>query len=221
MLNIEMIPIALGIAISPIPVIAVIVMLFSARAKSNSIAFTSAWFLTIALVGAGIMLIASGQEIITSDEGDGGLQWVKIILGILLLLMAAKNFQSRPIKGEKPEMPTWLVKVEAFTPVKSGGLAVLLSAINPKNLALIIAGALIFAQSEQIDNTTWINLGIFVIIASFTVVAPVLYYFIAGNKAEKTLTTWKEWLSQNNAMVMFWLLLIVGAILLAEGFNLM
>lgn len=221
MINIEMLPIALGIAISPIPVIAVIVMLFSARAKSNSIAFAATWFLAIALVGAGFIMLASGQEMIVSDEGEGGLEWVKIVLGILLLLMAANNFKSRPKKGEKPEMPTWLVKIEEFTPVKSGGLAILLSVINPKNLPLIIAGALFIAGSGQIDNTTWINLGVFAIIASFTVIAPVVYYFIAGKKAEKTLTTWKEWLSQNNAMVMFWLLLIVGVILLVEGFNVM
>lgn len=221
MINIEILPLALGIAISPIPIIAVIIMLFSARAKSNSIAFAATWSLTIALVGAGIIMFASGQEMITGNEGDGGLEWIKIVLGILLLLMAANSFKSRPKKGEKSEMPTWLAKIEEFTPVKSGGLAVLLSVINPKNLPLIIAGALAIAESGQINSTTWINLGVFVIMASFTVIAPVMYYFIAGKKAEKTLTTWKEWLSQNNAMVMFWLLLIVGAILLAEGFNVM
>ncbi len=220
MISIDMLPMALGVAVSPIPIIAVIIMLFSARAKSNSIAFATAWFLTIALVGAGIIIVSAGQEMVSSDE-SGGTQWIKVILGVLLLLMAVKNFRSRPKKGEDSEMPQWLVKIDALTPVKAGGLAVLLAGVNPKNLALIIVGALIIAESGQIDSTTWINLGVFVFVASFTVVVPVVYYLIAGKKAEKILTTWKEWLSRNNAMVMFWLLLIIGVVLITKGFNIM
>ncbi len=218
MINVDMLPMALGIAISPIPVIAVIIMLFSARAKSNSIAFAIAWFLTITLVSVGIIFFSSGQQVVA--ENDSGTQWVKIVLGALLLLLSVKNFRSRPKEGQEPEMPKWLLKIDAFTPLKAGGLAVVLSGLNPKNIALIIAGAMIISSSGQIDSTTWINVSIFVAIASSTVVIPVVYYLIAGKKAEKTLTIWKEWLSQNNAMVMFWLLLVVGLLLLAQGFNL-
>lgn len=217
MINLDMLPMAIGIAISPVPVIAVIIMLFSGRAKSNGIAFASAWFLTIAILSVGIVFFASTNEVVTTTES--GTQWIKLILGIVLLLMAVKNFHARPKEGQEPDMPTWLVKIDGFTPLKASGLAALLSGLNPKNLALIIAGAVTIAESGSINNTTWINVGLFVTIASFSVVVPVVYYLFAGQKAKQTLTKWKEWLSQNNAMVMFGLFLVVGILLLLQGFN--
>jgi hypothetical protein len=58
---------------------------------------------------------------------------------------------------------------------------------------------------------------VFVLIASITVGGPVLYYLLAGEKAQQTLNTWKAWLSTNNATVMFVLLLIFGVKLLGDG----
>ena len=38
-------------------------------------------------------------------------------------------------------MPKWLAGVDGLSPVKAAGLGVLLSAVNPKNLLLVIAAA--------------------------------------------------------------------------------
>ena len=63
----------------------------------------------------------------------------------------------------------------------------------------------------------WMVLAVFVILGSLTVAAPVLYYLFAGQSAEKMLTGWKAWLVDNNATVMFILLLVLGMLLLGQG----
>jgi hypothetical protein len=45
----------------------------------------------------------------------------------------------------------------------------------------------------------------------------VLYYLIAGERAAKMLDTWKAWLSENNATVMFVLLLVMGTLMVGKG----
>ncbi len=64
---------------------------------------------------------------------------------------------------------------------------------------------------------SWIALAVFVIVASISVAAPVLYYVVAGAFAEKTLSGWKTWLIANNAIVMIVLFLILGAKLICDG----
>ena len=47
-----MLPLAVGVAISPVPIIAVILMLISARAKANGSAFVGGWVVGIGSVVA-------------------------------------------------------------------------------------------------------------------------------------------------------------------------
>jgi hypothetical protein len=55
----EILPFALGIAISPVPIIAVILMLFSKRAGSTSVGFLIGWLLGI-IVATGIFTAIAG-----------------------------------------------------------------------------------------------------------------------------------------------------------------
>ena len=107
--------------------------------------------------------------------------------------------------------------IDAFTPAKAFGIAVLLSGVNPKNFALDLAGVVVIAQAGLDPAAQWIWFAIFVFIASLTVVAPVGYYLVAGDRAEATLASMKTWLFRNNAAVMGVLLLIFGVKLLADG----
>jgi threonine/homoserine/homoserine lactone efflux protein len=142
---------------------------------------------------------------------------VKLLLGLLFLFLAYRNWQGRPKEGEEVEMPKWMAGIESFTPGKALGIGLLLSGLNPKNLSLTLAAAVSIAQAGLTVAEGWILLAVFIILASLTVGVPVLYYLTAGERAEQTLTTWKAWLTTNNATVMFVLLLIFGVKLLADG----
>ena len=55
---------AVGVAISPVPIIAVILMLFSKRLTANSLSFLFGWVL--GLLGAGLIVLALG---VTASDG--------------------------------------------------------------------------------------------------------------------------------------------------------
>ena len=58
----EVLPFAIGVAISPIPIIAVILMLFSERAKVNGPVFLAGWVIGLSVVAIG----TSSPEIVTT-----------------------------------------------------------------------------------------------------------------------------------------------------------
>jgi len=210
-------PQAIGVAISPVPIIAVILMLFSQRARSNGSAFLLGWVLALAVVGSIVLVLANLGKISAGGTPSTLAYVLKLLLGLLFLLLAIRQWRGRPKAGEEPQMPRWMATIDTFTAGKAFGLAALLAGVNPKNLALTLSAALSIAQAGLSGAAPWIVLAVFVILGSLTVAAPVLYYLFAGQSAEKMLSGWKAWLVANNATVMFVLFLVLGAQLFGQG----
>ncbi len=212
----DLLPTAIGIALSPVPIAAVILMLFSSRARVNGPAFVLGWVTGLAVVGGAILLF--GGDVAGSSSGPSNASlWVKAILGALLLALGVKQWRDRSGPDEAPSVPKWMTSIDEFTAGKAFGVAVVLSGVNPKNLALNAAGMVVIMQGGLDPTKEWIALGVFVFVASLTVMAPVAYYLIAGDRADATLDSTKTWLIRNNGAVMGVLLLILGVKLFAEG----
>ncbi len=205
---------AIGVAISPIPIIAVILMLFTAKATANSLGFLLGWISGLAVAGA--VVLALGLEGSDGGEAESG-GWIKIAIGALFLLLGAKQWSGRPTGDAEPEMPGWMASIDQFTAMKSFGLAFLLSAVNPKNLGLTIAAVVKITGGGLSSGEEIASLAIFVAIASLTVATPVLLNLVLGSKAEGSLTVMKDWLVANNNTVMTVLFVVLGAKVLGDG----
>ncbi len=212
-------PLALGVAISPVPIIAVILMLFSQRAKRNSLLFLLGWVLGLVVSAAIVYVIADAANVSTSSGPSKAASIIRILLGLLLFFAAFRQWRKRPKPGKEPVMPKWMSSIDSFTAGRSLGLAALLSGVNPKNLALTFSASVAIAQSGLEAGSVILVFVIYILIASATVAAPVLVYLIMGDKAAKTLDTWKAWLTENNGTVMFVLFLVFGMVLLGKGIS--
>ena len=92
----EFLPLALGVAISPVPVIAVILMLFSERAKQNSLAFLAGWVVGIVVAMTILIGVASTQDLSSGGEPSDTSSWIKLIIGLLLVVAAVGQWRKRP-----------------------------------------------------------------------------------------------------------------------------
>jgi hypothetical protein len=212
----QVLPFAIGVAISPLPIIAVILVLFSEKARVNALAFVTGWIVGVTLVVVVAYFIADGSDASTDQDASNTTYWVKIGLGVVLLLAARRNW--RKDKAGTAAEPKWMASLDALTPVKAAGLAVLLAAVNPKNLALEIAAGAGVAQIAGLSTgDVVVALVVFVVLACATVIAPVVVYFAGGERATAVLDGWKSWLSQHNAAVMAVLFIVFGAVLIGEG----
>ena len=82
-------------------------------------------------------------------------------------------------------LPKYLQTIDTLTPLKAAGLGVVLSVVNPKNLMMIIAGALVISQADLSDGDTIIAVLVFVLIAISTVAVPVILYIVMGERASR------------------------------------
>ncbi len=208
---------AIGVAISPIPIIAVILILFSKKARSNGPAFLAGWVVALCAICAIVMLVGGAADIGTSSGPSKGASVFRIVLGALLLFAAWRQWKKRPAEGEEPHMPKWMAGIEDFTTARSFVVAVGLSGLNPKNLALTIAAAMSVSQANLSTAEALVPLAVFVAIASSTVALMVFIYLLGGEKAARLLDSWKAWLTANNTAVMSVLFLVFGVTLIGKG----
>jgi threonine/homoserine/homoserine lactone efflux protein len=110
-------------------------------------------------------------------------------------------------------------RIDGLRPVAALLLGILLSALNPKNLLLAVGAATTIGQAGLSTGDTVITWAIFVLIASLSILAPVVYRIVRGEQAQATLDAARTWLEANNAVVMAVLFVVIGAKILGNGLS--
>ena len=215
----QALPFAIGVAISPMPIIAMVLILVTPRARSNGPAFLVGSVLGVALVGGITLAIADPAGASDGGEPATWVSWVKLALGLVLVALAVKQWRGRPRAGEEAPMPGWMSALDTFTPVRSLAIGAALSGINPKNLILIAGGVAAVAQTGVSGGDEAIAWAVFTVVASLGVGAPVVLFFALGDRAAKPLDELKTWMATNNTAIMAVLCLVIGVKLLGDGIS--
>lgn len=208
-------PHAVSVALSPLPLAALILILLSTKARINSVMYLFGWVTAIILnVGIFTFILtqdpsASGKSLISSI--------VDALLGIFLLILAIKQWRMRPKSDEKPPIPKWMSAVESFSPMKSFLSAFVLVTINAKNTILDISAGVLIGQLSKNLSEALLSLLIYTIIASSSIAFLVILFFILGDKLNPSLNKLKIWFISNNATILFVMFLILGVSLLSKA----
>jgi threonine/homoserine/homoserine lactone efflux protein len=212
----DLLPTAVGVALSPIPIIAVILMLGTPKARANGPAFAVGWVVGLVAVSVIVLVVAGGADT-PNSSADDSVNVLKLVLGVAFLMMAMRQWRARPKKGEEPTMPKWMDAIDKFTPVRSFLFGALLSGVNPKNLALTLASAATIAQAGLSTGDSAIAVAVFVVIGSLTVAGPVVFFMFGGEHATKPLLSIKEFMGEHNHVIMMVVLLVLGAKLIGAS----
>jgi threonine/homoserine/homoserine lactone efflux protein len=208
---------AVGVAFSPVPIIAVVLMLGTPRARVNGPAFLLGWIVGLTIVGVIVLLASSGAD--ASEEGAPAtwVDWLKLVLGLLLVLLALKQWRGRPRGDETAELPKWMQTVDHFTPGRSVAMGVGLSAINPKNLILTVGAAAAIAQTGASTGKQAVALAVFVVVGTLGAAVPVGLYFAMGERAKHILDDLAAWMGAHSSAIMAVLCLVIGAKLIGDA----
>ena len=211
----DLLPSAFAVALSPIPIVAVVLALSPPRARTAGPAFALGWVGGLVLVSVVVvLLVGSGDD---PDRDDPGVNWLKIAIGTVFLLMAAKQWTKRPKEGEEPKTPSWMATIGTAAAPKAALLGAALSGANIKNLALTLAAAASIAEAGLDGVDTALAIAVFIAVGSVTVAGPVLFYLVDADRAAPPLAAVKQFMSDNHAVIMMIVLLLLGAKLLGDG----
>ena len=209
----EVLAFGVGVALSPLAIVALVVMLVSADGARPAWVFASAWVLSLALACALVLLLADGAD----ASADGGpATWVsvvKIVLGILLIGFGVRRWRGR----ERDAEPGWMRQLDGVTATRAAGFAVLFTVVKPKNLLLTIGAGVAVAQTGASPVGQVLAVGMFVLLGSAGLIVPLAIHVLMPTRGRALLVELRDWMVRENAAVIAVLSLVIAAKLLGDA----
>lgn len=206
---------ALGVSISPVPVAASLVILLAGRPRGTSAGFLAGWLAGIALVLA--IATRLGQATETGRAVGSVLSGLALVLGLLLLALAARTWRRHVVRGSEAGAPAWITAVVSLAPGRALGVGLLLAVVNPKNLALMLPAGIALARA-RLPGEEQVFVGFtFVLVATSTVFVPVVLHRALGPRVNPVLIAARGFLARHGTAISVGVLLVVGIVLAAQG----
>ena len=208
-------PMALAAALGPLPVVMVILFLGSAAPLRNASLAVLGWF--IPFVGGGGAYAAARAGRIGAGGDSNRAAVLRVVLGVVLLGLAVRQWLHRPPPGETAPPPDWLAEIDEFGAGRSFRAGLLLAGLDPTNLVFSIGAGTAVAQTGIAPSGGWLTVLVYALLSSSTLAVPVIYYAVAGDDAEARLGEAEHWLEANADAVTLILLLVLGVVFLSNG----
>lgn len=208
----------MAVAISPLPIIAAILLVLSPKARGNSLAFLLGWILGILVPALTFALLSSALPQRDADAPPHPVEGVaEIVLGAFVLWLAVRQWQLRPRHGQAPPVPKWMQNIDAITVAGALGLGLVLVVVNPKNIVMSAKAGTEVGLLAIPTVDTVIALVVFALIAASSVLLPVIGYLVAADRFREPLKRARTWLLQENPAIMAVLLLTMGVSFISSG----
>ncbi len=212
----ELIPLALVVAISPIPILAVIMMLLTDYERANPLAYLCGWAVTLSAVVA-IAALSGFDSISTTPSTTFAV--VLVVVAVVMMILAVHEWRLRPRRGEPHKVEAWMRVLHTITPPRAFGLGVILMIISAKRmLATTQAGAVIGDDSLPLILSI-VAAAVFVAISSATLLIPIAVAASFGQRSVPVLHRWRAWLERHGRLVAAAILALVALLLLARGLS--
>ena len=210
---------AVGIALSPIALLAAITLVLSPRGNASALGFLGGWLLGVIVP---VLVISILTGLLPESQGDGSRPvagTILLLLGALFLYLAVGEWRIRPLPGKAPVLPRWVAALNSMTVTQGLALGFGLGAASPKNLTLGVAAGLTIGAAEFRPRELIVVLLVFVLIAVSSMLLVVVGGMLGVDVWRRELVDFRDWLGRNSATVQVVLYLVLGTALVGAGIS--
>ncbi|MBL8582962.1 MAG: GAP family protein [Rhizobiaceae bacterium] len=210
-----LLPYAVPVALSPLPIIAAVMLLLSPSGIRSGLGFLAGRWIALVVLALVVALLSS--RLTDGDSSGDSAGWLRIGLGLAVLAGAGLMWSKRPRGDEPPPLPGWMRSLESMSPARAVSMGMLLTAANVKELAFVIgAGVLIGTEALSPSEAAWVA-ALFGAIACVSIAAPLVMLIAAPTRSRAVLGSVRDWLVRNNSIVIAIVLAAIGIMLIGDG----
>jgi Sap, sulfolipid-1-addressing protein len=210
-----LLPIAVAVAVSSVPITVTILILLSPNRKRAALPFLIGWVIGVAAVIILSALFASALPKPPRLGPDTQTAILLMIVGGALIVLGVINLR-RGSGRDSAGMPRWLSKVDSFGALVALAVAVVLN-FRPKGLLLGVAGGLALHAASVKPSQAVVLIAIYTVIASSTVVVPILGSLLAPQRMEPKLVAVRDWMAHNGRLLTSAMMFMIGVVILGAG----
>jgi hypothetical protein len=205
-LFVQILPIAVAIALEPICIIAALVMPGTDRPVANSFAYLGALIGVMLGYGAVVLLVFQHHAIAagsTRTDDIVQLLWLLIGLGFLAALTVILLWRPRRTGGQQESR--WMGWVARMGPLGAAAVGLFLVNWEMETPALTV-----ILKSRVSTAAALTTLVLFTAVAVSTAVVPVAVYLVAPDKVGGGLARAKTWLGRHERVIVLALFCLIG-----------
>ncbi|HEY2643553.1 MAG TPA: GAP family protein [Galbitalea sp.] len=211
----QLLPIALAVALSTVPITAVITILLSQQSRAAlpfMLCFVAGTLIVTGLFSLGLRAV----PLRTTRGAEVWFAVFEVIIGVAIVTYAIVLFARRHLSTAPEEMPRWLRAVGKLRPWQAAGLGLVLS-VRPKSLLLTAAAGLVIGPARLSTSDFVIAIVVFVILGTSTVTVPVVLALARPTAARRPLRAAERWITRNSRTVTVIVALVIGTVLVGNG----
>jgi threonine/homoserine/homoserine lactone efflux protein len=214
----KMLPAIMAIALTPIQIVAVVVVLGGPQGRAGGFAFLTGWLVALgALVTVAILLVDKLGE--SGRTPTPLLHWLQLAAGLLLLVMAIRLWRKRKMNDEEPATPKWLTSLGEARPVRAFVAGASTAAANPKIIALVLSSltsiAYLALSAWQIAAVAIL----FVLLGSTPLITLVVAHATGGLATASRIRDLKGFMLRHNDVILTVVLAMLGVSVLGNGIS--
>ncbi len=217
----EVLAFSAGVALSPLAIVAAVVLLVSPRGARPAWLFLSGWVAALTVVTTVVVLIADEADASANGKPASWVSIVKILVALLLVGFGVHGWRGRDGEGEGEgegtNPPGWMRKLDDVTAAKAAGLGVLFGAVKPKNLLLSVGAGMAVAQVGAAAASQIAGVAAFVLLGSAGVAAPYAISLVMPRHGHDRLIRLRDWMVRENATIIAVISIVIAAKLLGDA----
>ena len=188
------------------PIIASVTLLSTAHGKRNAAYFIATVIFVMLAVGSLTIFVLGSENSSSSSTGGAAVQ---AVFGLIFLAVAVQQWRTKPEEGKDPG---WMKALD-----KAGLVAGVVLGVSLTNYALLTTGLQKIVTSGLDASAQTSALVFFTVVATSTIVLPLIIYLVRPVWAKDKLGRLRDWLMLHNRVILITVFGLMGLLFTVQG----
>jgi hypothetical protein len=189
-----------------VPIIASVTLLSTAHGKRNAAYFIATVIFVMLAVGSLTIFVLGSENSSSSSTGGAAVQ---AAFGLIFLAVAVQQWRTKPEEGKDPG---WMKALD-----KAGLVAGVVLGVSLTNYALLTTGLQKIVTSGLDASAQTSALVFFTVVATSTIVLPLIIYLVRPVWAKDKLGRLRDWLMLHNRVILIVVFGLMGLLFTVQG----
>lgn len=209
----ETLPLALTIAISPVPLAGMLMMTSSPTGLRSSTSFVIGWVVGIAFALTGLAVLGSVIPFASQSGERDTVLILPLVVAAGLVVLGVRMWRKTRAPRNRTVAPRWLRAFENLSPVRGAAFGFVYAAFRPKNLVMTLAAGLIIQQSSADLATGALQVLVFTAVASLSLIVPLLLFAFGGGRLRRILIHFRLFIMKYMSRITSGTFIVLGTVL--------
>ena len=214
----ELLPIALAMAITPGRFLAMILIMHTPRASVTALGFVSGMASTMLIQGVAFALVFTLSGVFDNPTTEGPPLIVAalfVVIGILMLVYGGRMIFEEEIEDKAP--PTWLEGINSFGPRGAYRLGLGWLFVSPKQWIFTLTAVAVIYLAGLAAADSFLNYVLFIFLVLSPFLLLLLFYVLFQARTDAVLDRLFGWIKANARIVMIVIFVFFGLYFLVKG----